>query len=62
VTTAFDDRRELTPSRHIHGRLRRIGRWLADQWPKLVIAFAFALTLVWTAVLAWLVTRVAGLV
>jgi hypothetical protein len=62
VSTTFDDRRELETAGHTHGRLGIAGRWLADQWPKAAIAFGFALTIVWTAVLAWLVAMVVGLV
>jgi hypothetical protein len=61
VTTTFDDRSELNTTGPTHW-LRTTGRWLADQWPKAAIAFGFALTLVWTAVLAWLLARVVGLV
>jgi hypothetical protein len=61
VTTTFDDRSELKTAGPTH-RLRTIGRWLADQWPKAAIAFGIALTLVWTAVLAWLAALVVGLV
>jgi hypothetical protein len=62
VTVVFDERREIENRESIRGRLRSVGRWLADQWPKAAIAFGFALTVVWTAVLGWLVARVFGLV
>jgi hypothetical protein len=60
VTTTFDDRRELETTGPMRGRLRTIGRWLAEQWPKAAIAFGLALTLVWTALLAWLAAIVVG--
>jgi hypothetical protein len=58
VTTTFDDRQRTV---HTGGRLPSIGRWLGDHWPKAAIAFGFALTIVWTAVLAWLIAVVVGL-
>ena len=62
MTVVFDERRDVENRESLRGRVRAVGRWLADQWPKAAIAFGFALTLVWTAVLGWLVARVLGLV
>jgi hypothetical protein len=39
-----------------------IGNWIADHWPKAAIAFGFAMTVVWIALLVWLVGVVVGLV
>jgi hypothetical protein len=61
VTTAFDDCSELKIAAPAH-RLRTIGRWVADPWPKAAIAFGLALTIVWTAALAWFAALLIGLV
>jgi hypothetical protein len=39
-----------------------IGNWVADLWPKAAIAFGFAMTVVWIALLVWLIGVVVGLV
>jgi hypothetical protein len=61
MTLPFSDRRQLETTRSARARLRSLSHWLADQWPKAAIAFGFALTIVWTAVLAWLAAMLVGL-
>jgi len=64
MTAAFDSRQDaeaatLPPTR---AQRARIGGWLADHWPKAAIAFEFAMTVVWIALLVWLIGVVVGLV
>jgi hypothetical protein len=55
MTAAFDNRQDAgaaaPPS--LRARMAAIGGWLAAQWPKAAIAFGFALTIAWTALLGW---------
>jgi hypothetical protein len=63
MTVAFDpDQLEIVERSSARAKVGKVGRWLADQWPKAAIAFGFALTIVWTTMLAWLLARVVGLV
>jgi len=64
MTAVFDERRQTeaaTPAMAGAGSAR-IGDWLADHWPKAAIAFGFVMTVVWIALLLWLVAVVVGLV
>jgi hypothetical protein len=63
MTVAFDpDQLEIVERSSARAKPAKVARWLANQWPKAAITFGFALTIVWTAVLAWLLARVVGLV
>jgi hypothetical protein len=64
MTAVFDERRQTeaaTPAMAGAGGAR-ICSWLADHWPKAAIAFGFAMTVVWVALLVWLIGVVVGLV
>jgi hypothetical protein len=64
MTAVFDNNGQVEAATLPSMRSERagIGSWLADQWPKAAIAVGIALTVVWIAVLAWLVGVVLGLI
>jgi hypothetical protein len=64
IMTVVLEREELRPVRSYwaHPKLAKIGIWLADQWPRAVIAVGLALSVVWSVWLVWLGANVLGLV
>jgi hypothetical protein len=64
MNAMFDQRQAsetATPAMADAGNAR-IGGWLADHWPKAAIVFGFVMTVVWIALLVWLIGVVVGLV
>jgi hypothetical protein len=55
MAAVFDNRPDTEAATLPLTRAHRvnIGTWLADQWPKAVIAFGIAMTIAWTALLVW---------